>query len=117
MSLDALSDVAKIFGAGVAMCLVLAAAGYTALKVLRSDKTLSGIIERIEEERDYYRNLVTTERAEAALERAELRRMLEAADDTAKRERAAMTAQTDTLIVEVQDLRRQLTAYTLKEKP
>lgn len=117
MSLDGLGEVAKVFGVGAALCLVLAAAGYTALKVLRSDRTLSGIIERIEEERDYYRSLVTTERAEAAAERAELRRMLESADSTAKQERAAMTSHITSLIGEVEGLRRQLTAYTLKEKP
>lgn len=116
MSLDALGEVAKIFGVGGAVAFVLAAAAVTAAKVLRADKTLAGVLDRIEQERDYYRNLVTTERAEAARERAELRALLEQADTDARRERAALTAQNDILIGQLEDLRRTLTRYTLKEQ-
>lgn len=101
--------VGKFLGGSFVLIIVIGAAAYTFVKVLRSDRTLAGVIQRIEQERDYYRSALTTEREESRIEREGLRRLLEEQGEDAKRERAGMTRQ-------IEMLRGELQAYTMHRK-
>lgn len=107
MNLD-LTEVAKVLGVGAALAMVMAAAAYTALKVLRSDRTLGEVIGRIEQERDYYRDTLERERSDAKIERDELRRLLHQQGERASQERKDLRYQ-------IEELRRMLQKYTLGE--
>lgn len=104
-----LAETAKLFGVGAAVLLVLAASAYTAVKVLRSDRTLTGIIERLEAERDYYREQLARERTDAAAMEERLGRKLDDQATQASGERAQ-------LIDEIQQLRQAVTTYTLQTR-
>lgn len=101
------AEVGKFLGVGAAVLLVIGAAAYTAVKVLRSDRTLTGIIDRLESERDYYREQLERERSDAAAMEQRLNMRLDAQASAASGERTQ-------LIGELQQLRRALQAYTLQ---
>lgn len=110
MTADWLTETARIFGVGAAVALVLAAAAYTVAKVLRSDRTLTGIIERLEEERDYYRDELKNERNAAA----EMEKRLNAKLD---QQAAEASSERKNLIDKIEELRRELQPFTIQRSP
>lgn len=107
MTLESWGEILKGLGVFGAVAMVLMAGAYTALKVLRSDKSIAGVIARIEQERDYYRTALDEARVDAASERKELMDKLDAHRNEASQERAALVRQ-------IEDLRRDVQRYTLK---
>lgn len=105
-----IGEAAKLFGVGAAVLLVLAASAYTAVKVLRSDRTLAGIIERLESERDYYREQLARERTDAAAMEERLNTKLDQQAAEASSERAE-------LIGEIQKLREAVQKKILHPPP
>lgn len=99
MTSELFGEIARVLGVGAAVCIVLMAAAYTAVKVLRSDRTLIGIIERLESERDYYREQLERERSDAAAMEQRLNEKLDEQARQASGERAQ-------LIDEMQQLRK-----------